>query len=91
MTRDELSDILCDMGAEGSIMIDGFENACIGISSDGRVVYDYNEMISSSEITDGMTEEEAIDWISYNTMRSLDYIDEDIRPIIIYPLLYIGG
>ena len=31
------------------------------------------------------TEEEAIDWISYNTIRSLSYMGDD-APIIMYPI-----
>lgn len=51
MNREELNDALCEMGAEGSTMLDGYD--------------------------------EAIEWISYNTIRSLDYVPEEGRPVII--------
>lgn len=33
---------------------------------------------------EGMSEEEANDFISYNSLRSLDYISLDKKPIVIY-------
>ena len=34
--------------------------------------------------TEALTEEEAIEFIEYNTIRSLPYIKEQVRPIIIF-------
>ena len=36
--------------------------------------------------TEGFTEEEAIEWIDYNTIRAIEYFGED-APIIMYPLM----
>lgn len=63
-----------------------FENpdyidAVIGISDDDRVIYDYDLMVQSLMKEDGMSEEEAIDFISYNTMRTIPYMEN--APIII--------
>lgn len=82
-SREELSDALCEMGAEGSIMLDGYEDAAVGVTIDGQVVYDYDKMVRILQERDGMTEDEAIEWISYNTIRSLDYVPEEGRPVII--------
>lgn len=81
--REELNDVLCEMGAEGSTMLDGYEDAAVGVTLDGQVVYDYDKMVRILQDRDGMTEDEAIEWISYNTIRSLDYVPEEGRPIII--------
>ena len=35
--------------------------------------------------TEGFTEEEAIEWIDYNTLRAIGYFGEDV-PIIMYPI-----
>ena len=35
--------------------------------------------------TEGFTEEEAIEWIDYNTLRAIGYFGED-APIIMYPI-----
>ena len=80
--------ILCDMGYENAIIFDNpdYDTAIIGVSEDGRVVYDYDEMVLYLMDGDGMTEEEAEDFINYNTIRSLPYAGEG-APIIVYSLI----
>ncbi len=85
MNREELNDVLLDMGAEGATMIDGYEDAAVGVTLDGQVVYDYDAMIRVLQDRDGMTQEEAIEWIDYNTLRALDYAGE-MAPIVVYSL-----
>ena len=51
------------------------------------LVYDYNKMVEtlSEEYKDADEPEiNAIEWIEYNTLRTLPYIQEDGRPVIIY-------
>lgn len=62
----------------------GFVEAFIGVSIDNRAVYDYEKMISCLMEEDEMTEEEAIEFIDYNTIRSLPYYDN--APIIVRPI-----
>ena len=62
-----------------------FEGALIGVSSDDRAVYSYDKMVESAMQQEGWTEEEAIEWIDYNTIRSLSYVENS--PIILYSLL----
>lgn len=62
-----------------------YEDAFVGVSEDGRAIYDYDIMVSWLVETKGYTEEEAIEWIEYNTMRALPYMG-DMRPIILYHL-----
>lgn len=48
-----------------------YETALIGLSSDNRAIYDYDLMVSYLIYNDGMTEEEAEEFIRYNTLNSL--------------------
>lgn len=62
-----------------------YDDALIGISEDNRAVYDYNKMVKWLVETEKFTEEEAIEWIDYNTIRALSYMGEK-APIIMYPI-----
>lgn len=62
-----------------------YDSALIGVTEDGRAVYDYDKMVAWLVETEGFTEEEAIDWIDYNTIRALPYFG-DKAPLIMYPL-----
>lgn len=61
-----------------------FEDALIGVSSNDRAIYNYDKMVKSAVQQEGWTEEEARDWIDYNIIRSLSYIENG--PIILYSL-----
>lgn len=58
-----------------------FDDAIIGVSQDNRVIYDYYKMIASAMKEEGWTEEDTIDWIDFNTIRALSYVEN--APIII--------
>lgn len=68
MTEQEVKDYICDMGYEDTIVIDGeaYADAFIGITSNGIAIYDYEMMVEGLMKHDGMTEEEAMEWIDYN-------------------------
>ena len=91
MTNDELKclikDLVDDEDELNKIIVlegDEFADGAIGLSEDNQVVYDYDKMVESLVKYDEMSEEEAIEWIEYNTLRSLPYIDSDYKkPIII--------
>lgn len=69
---------------------DVFKKGIIGISSDGcHIIYSYDELVvalADSYRDDAESDEDAeqmaIDWLEYNTLRSLDYIGPGYRPII---------
>lgn len=86
MTKAE--EMLLDNGYEGVKFLSdySYDDALIGVSEDNRAIYDYNKMVEWLMETEGFTEEEAADWISYNTIRALPYFGED-APIIMYPLV----
>ena len=80
-------DILCDMGYEDAVVFENpdYDSAIIGISSDGRVVYDYDLMVECLMRRDGMTDMEAVEFIDYNTVRAAEYYSDG--PIVMYRLL----
>ena len=80
-------DILLDLGFEDFTIFENpdYDSAIIGITDDNQVVYDYDKMILFLEQEDNMSYEEAADFISYNTIRSLPYAGEG-APIIMYSI-----
>lgn len=80
-------DILMDQGFENFIIFENpdYDSAIIGITEDNQVVYDYDKMIEHLIQEDDMSYEEAIDFISYNTIRSLSYVGMG-APIIMYSI-----
>ena len=72
-----------------TVILDGFDDAIIGIDTDDRLVYSYDVMVETLMERDGMSDEEAADFISYNTIRALPYMGS-YKPIIIYGAEYIN-
>jgi hypothetical protein len=79
-------DLLLDNCYEDVVIFENpsFDGALVGVSDDGRAVYDYDKMIAAAMDQEGWTEEEAIDWIEVNSLRSLAYVEN--APIIVYSL-----
>ena len=69
---------------EGAIILDNsaFDNSIIGVTLDGRLIYDYDKMIEELIEDDGMSFDEAMEWIDYNIIRALPYAGSG-APIII--------
>ena len=86
--NEKIREALCDMGHEDAIIFDGpeFDDAIVGVTDEGQVVYDYDKMVQSMMQQDNISEEEAIEFIEYNTIRALPYAGEH-APIIMHPLL----
>lgn len=85
MTAEEL---LIDNGYEGVKYFTDFsyDTAIIGVTDDNRVVYDFNRMVDWLVSEKNMEADEAVEWIEYNTIRAIPYMEEG-APIIMYPLL----
>ena len=83
-------DLLLENGYEGVKFLTNFsyDTALIGVSHDDRAIYDYDLMVEWLMTKEGFTEEEAADWIDYNTVRALPYMGAD-GPIILHRFL--GG
>ena len=78
-------ELLNEMGLEDSIVFENpdYDSAIIGYDmNDNRIVYDYEAMIQHLVEKDGMTYDEAADFVSYNTIRAIPYAGEK-APIIL--------
>lgn len=63
-----------------------FINAIVGVDQHHKkIVYDYNKMVECLMEEDEMTEEEAVEFIDYNTLRTVPYMENP--PIIAMPVL----
>ena len=70
---------------EDAIVFDNpsFDNSIIGFTTDGQAVYDYEKMVEELMKDDGISEQEAVDWIEYNTIRAIPYAG-DMRPVVMF-------
>ena len=83
-------EMLLDAGYEGIKYLTNYsyDNALIGVTEDGRAVYDFEKMVDWLIKEVEMSDDEAVEWIEYNTIRALSYMGAD-APIIMYPLPYL--
>lgn len=77
-------EILANAGYDESIVFENpdYDDAIVGVTDEGNVVYDFNKMVDHLMKHDGMEREEAVEFIEYNTVRALPYIGQG-APIII--------
>ena len=70
-------------GYEDAVVFEApdFDPAIVGVTTDGIVLYDLNRMVEHMAAEDGITEEEALEFIEYNTIRACGYCPG--APIII--------
>jgi len=73
-----------DLLPENSLVFDNmsYDNSIIGVTLDGRVIYDYDLMITEIMCCEGWSYDEAVDWIEYNTLRSLSYAGKQ-APLVV--------
>ena len=62
-----------------------YDSALIGVTTDNRAVYDYDDMVTFLVEQEGFNVDEAVEWIDYNTIRALGYAGYD-APIIVQRL-----
>ena len=81
------SDRLAAAGYEDVVIFENYsyDDALIGVSEDGRAVYDYEKMVEWLVNKEGMPCEDAVEWIDYNTIRALPYAGAS-APIIVFPV-----
>ena len=60
-----------------------YDDALIGVTEDGRAVYDFDLMVAWLMETEGWEEIDAIEWIEYNTLRALPYMGSG-APLVMY-------
>lgn len=82
-TLDEIKEWLCDRDYEDTVVLENpdYLSAIVGVSDDGRLIYDYEKMAEHLMVTDGMDYEEACEFIDVNTIGAMPYMGEK-RPII---------
>lgn len=93
-TFDELSESLKEhvsydeqeYNAIGKFTEPDFSKAVLGITHDNRIVYDYETMIRTLMADDNMTYEEAIEFIDYNTIKTIPYMGAQ-HPMVLHKLL----
>jgi len=52
---------------DGALILTDLEDTIAGVSDDGLLIYDYQKIVLFYE-KQGMSTEEAVDWIDYNVM-----------------------
>ena len=60
-----------------------YDGSLVGITTDGRAVYDFESMVQEFAAENNCSIDEAIDFVNYNTLRSLDYITGQQKPIVV--------
>ena len=72
---------------EDAIVFDNmsYDGSIIGVTTDGRVVYNYDMMVEELMQDEEWSYDDAVEWIDYNTIRALPYAGEN-GPIIMYPI-----
>jgi hypothetical protein len=80
-------EILLNAGFEDVFLLENcsYEDALIGVTTDNRAVYSFSKMVEWLMINEGLSSEDAEDWIYYNTVRGLKYYGPE-APIIMYDL-----
>ena len=68
----------------GAIVLDdaSYDESIIGTTLEGGVIYSYERMVEEYMSDNACDEEEALDWINYNTIRAIPYLP-DPKPMIV--------
>lgn len=76
---------LLDAGYEDVkyLVNESYDDALIGVSEDGRAIYDFDKMVDWLIEKYGWSVTESIEWIEFNTIRALSYMGEK-APIVMY-------
>jgi hypothetical protein len=84
---EELCEYLEAQGHEETVFFEhpSMVKAITGITDSEQLIYDYNLMIEAAMEEEGWTCEEAIEWIEYNTLRSIPYMGS-CHPIVSLPI-----
>jgi hydroxymethylpyrimidine pyrophosphatase-like HAD family hydrolase len=82
-TKQDIDEFVGGLGFENVVIFENpdYSSAFVGVTTDGIAVYDYELMIQHLIEKEQMNEEDASDFIGYNTVRSLPYTENS--PIII--------
>lgn len=86
-TIENLKEYLAEHGFDETSFFENpdFVDAIVGITDEGNLIYDYDKMVQSLVSEGEMNEEDAIEWIEYNTIRTIPYMGIG-KPIIMYSI-----
>lgn len=86
-TVDELREFLEAQGHEETVFFENpsFVKAITGITDSEQLIYDYDLMIAAAMEEENWEAEEAIEWIDFNTLRSIPYMGQ-YHPIVSFPI-----
>lgn len=80
MDNNELKNMIADLIFDDEelnqiIVLEGdeFADGAVGLTDDNRLVYSYERLVESLAKVYG-SEEDAVEWLEYNTIRSLPYM-----------------
>ena len=83
----ELKHFLNELEYTDTVVLENpsYLNAIIGITDEGALCYSYEKMIECLIEEDKMEQEDAMEFINYNTIRALPYASSmGVRPIVVY-------
>lgn len=87
--KQKIADMVMDDDELDRIIVlegDEFADGAVGLTEDNRLVYSYEKLVESLAKEYG-TETDAIEWLEYNTIRSLPYMTSYGNvPIIMHEL-----
>lgn len=78
----KLQEIIFNYQDEEFAIIDGFDNAVIGMTTDFKLVYCVGDIIDILVKDEGMSIDDAIEHFEYNIERSIPYTSN--APILMY-------
>ena len=86
-TVDELVEYLEAQGHSETIFFENpsYVKAITGITDSEQLIYDYDLMVAAAMEEEGWDTESAIEWIEYNTLRSIPYMG-CYHPIVSLPI-----
>ena len=85
MINSKIRDYIAEEHEEAAIFnVPSYDNSIVGITDDGHIIYDYDKMIREFMSEKNVTMQEAIEFVEYNTLRTIPYIEEAVRPIIMF-------
>lgn len=83
-------DLLNELGYENAIIFENpdYDEAIIGVSHDDRVIYSFEKMVKCLVDNDKMTDEEAIEFIEYNTIRAIPYFGPSAPIVLMNEIMF---
>lgn len=85
MVIKEIREIL-EENYSDSLLFDNpsFDRSILGVSTNGEIIYSLTGMIGELMQDENMTEQDALEFIDYNTLRAVDYFkNEGVAPVVL--------